>query len=57
MSSAAPQHDASRGHDPSRGLAMLTTALGPSVAAMLEAPDTIEIIANPDGRLWLEQVG
>jgi len=36
---------------------MLATALGPSVAAMLEAPDTIEVIANPDGRLWLEQAG
>ena len=36
---------------------MLTTALGPSIAAMLDAPDTIEVIANPDGRLWLEQVG
>ena len=50
-------HDPSRVHDPSRGLAMLTTALGPQIATMLEAPDTIEIIANPDGRLWLEQVG
>lgn len=40
-----------------RGLAMLMTALGPSIAAMLDAPDTIEVIANPDGRLWLEQVG
>jgi type IV secretion system protein VirB11 len=36
---------------------MLATALGPSVAVMLEAPDTIEVIANPDGRLWIEQVG
>ena len=45
------------GHDPSRGLAMLATALGPSIAAMLDASDTIEVIANPDGRLWLEQVG
>lgn len=44
-------------HDPSRGLAMLATALGPSIAAMLQAPDTIEVIANPDGRLWVEQVG
>jgi type IV secretion system protein VirB11 len=57
MSNTVPQHDASRGHDPSRGLAMLTTALGAEVAAMLEAPDTIEIIANPDGRLWLEKLG
>lgn len=40
-----------------RGLAMLMTALGPSIAAMLDAADTIEVIANPDGRLWLEQVG
>lgn len=47
----------SLGHDPSRGLAMLATALGPSIAAMLDASDTIEVIANPDGRLWLEQVG
>ncbi len=44
-------------HDPARGLAMLATALGPSVAAMLDAADTIEVIANPDGRLWVEQVG
>jgi type IV secretion system protein VirB11 len=40
-----------------RGIAMLATALGSSVAAMLDAPDTIEVIANPDGRLWLEQAG
>lgn len=44
-------------HDPSRGLAMLATALGTSIAAMLDAPDTIEVIANPDGRLWVERVG
>ena len=43
MSNALPQHDTSRGHDASRGLAMLTTALGPSIAAMLDAPDTIEV--------------
>lgn len=43
--------------EPSRGLTMLMTALGPSIAAMLDAPDTIEVIANPDGRLWLEQAG
>jgi type IV secretion system protein TrbB len=43
--------------DPTRGLAMLATALGPSVASMLEAADTIEVMANPDGRLWVERVG
>jgi type IV secretion system protein VirB11 len=36
---------------------MLTTALGAEIAAMLEATGTIEVIANPDGRLWLEQAG
>jgi type IV secretion system protein VirB11 len=36
---------------------MLTTALGAEIAAMLEATGTIEVIANPDGRLWLERAG
>lgn len=43
--------------DPSRGLAMLATALGPQVLAALEAPDTIEVMANPDGRVWIERHG
>lgn len=51
MSISVPQQESTR------GLAMLMTALGPSIAAMLEASDTIEVIANPDGRLWLEQAG
>lgn len=43
--------------DPSRGLAMLATALGPSIATILAAADTIEVIVNPDGRVWAERVG
>ena len=43
--------------DPSRGLAMLATALGPSIATILAAADTIEVIVNPDGRVWVERVG
>jgi P-type conjugative transfer ATPase TrbB len=43
--------------DPARGLAMLATALGPALSAMLEARDTIEVIVNPDGRVWVERVG
>lgn len=43
--------------DPSRGLAMLATALGPQVMAALDAPDTIEVMANPDGRVWIERHG
>ncbi len=43
--------------DPTRGLAMLGTALGPAVSAILEAPETIEVIANPDGCIWVERSG
>ena len=43
--------------DPSRGLAMLATALGSQVMAALDAPDTIEVMANPDGRVWVERHG
>ncbi|HPI47439.1 MAG TPA: P-type conjugative transfer ATPase TrbB [Hyphomonadaceae bacterium] len=42
--------------DPSRGLAMLATALGPALSSVLEARDTIEVIVNPDGRVWVERV-
>jgi hypothetical protein len=38
MSTALPLTEVSRGHDPSRGLATQTTALGAEVAAMMEAP-------------------
>ena len=43
--------------DPSRGLAMLATALGPALSSVLDAKDTIEVIVNPDGRVWIERVG
>jgi len=45
------------GADPARGLAMLATALGPAISATLRADDTIEVIVNPDGRVWVERVG
>lgn len=57
MSNAPHLPETACGQDASRGLAMLATALGAEIAAMLAAPDTIEVIANPDGRLWLEQAG
>jgi len=43
--------------DGGRGLAMLATALGPHVGAALAAADTIEVMANPDGRIWIERHG
>lgn len=38
-----------------RKSAMLNTAFGPVIMAALEESTVIEIIVNPDGRLWLEQ--
>lgn len=40
-----------------RSARMLRTALGPLVAGWLAAPDVIEIMLNPDGRLWLDRLG
>lgn len=41
----------------SRGVRMLRTALGASVAAWLDDPATIEVMLNPDGRLWIDRLG
>jgi type IV secretion system protein VirB11 len=44
-------------HGPARGLAMLATALGQRLTDLLLADDTLEVIANPDGRVWVERAG
>jgi len=36
---------------------MLRTAFCPVVREALDAPDTIEIMANPDGSVWIEKAG
>ena len=36
---------------------MLRTALGPSIAAWLDDPAVIEVMLNPDGRLWVDRLG
>ncbi|MCG6116410.1 MAG: Flp pilus assembly complex ATPase component TadA, partial [Mesorhizobium sp.] len=36
---------------------MLRTAMGPSIAAWLDDPSVIEVMLNPDGRLWLDRLG
>jgi type IV secretion system protein TrbB len=41
----------------SRGVRMLRTALGPCVAAWLDDAATIEVMLNPDGRLWIDRLG
>ena len=35
---------------------MLRTALGPSIAAWLEDPNIVEVMLNPDGRLWVDRL-
>jgi type IV secretion system protein VirB11 len=34
---------------------MLRTAFGPTIAAALADPSVIEVMVNPDGRLWIER--
>lgn len=41
----------------SRGARMLRTALGPEIVAWLEEPSVIEVMLNPDGRLWVDRLG
>ena len=35
---------------------MLRTALGPAIAAWLEDPIMVEVMLNPDGRLWVDRL-
>ncbi|MHB8887001.1 MAG: P-type conjugative transfer ATPase TrbB [Methylovirgula sp.] len=40
----------------SRGARMLRTALGPAIAAFLEDVSVVEVMLNPDGRLWVDRL-
>ncbi len=40
----------------SRGARMLRTALGPQIAEWLDDDSVVEIMLNPDGRLWLDRL-
>ena len=40
----------------SRSARMLRTALGPAIAAWLEDPSIVEVMLNPDGRLWVDRL-
>jgi type IV secretion system protein VirB11 len=40
----------------SRGARMLRTALGPAIAGFLEDPSIVEVMLNPDGRLWIDRL-
>jgi type IV secretion system protein TrbB len=51
MGNATPKADAV-----TRGARMLRTALGPDIAAFLEDPAVVEVMLNPDGRLWIDKL-
>jgi len=40
-----------------RLLQMLTTAMGAHITALLEDPAVVELMLNPDGRLWVDRLG
>ena len=40
----------------SRGARMLRTALGPAIAGFLDDPAIVEVMLNPDGRLWIDRL-
>ena len=35
---------------------MLRTALGPAIAHFLDDPEVVEVMLNPDGRLWVDRL-
>src|ERR1700704_2664285 len=35
---------------------MLRTAVGPAIAVWLEDPEIVEVMLNPDGRLWIDRL-
>ncbi|BAF89856.1 conjugal transfer protein [Azorhizobium caulinodans ORS 571] len=39
-----------------RGARMLRTAMGPAIARHLEDPSVVEVMLNPDGRLWIDRL-
>lgn len=58
-SSSCISYSVSKEHAPgaSRGTRMLRTAFGPRICAWLDDPVVIEVMLNPDGRLWLDRLG
>src|SRR5579871_6267035 len=40
-----------------RGARMLRTALGAAIAGWLEDSSIVEVMLNPDGRLWIDRLG
>lgn len=51
MASTHLRQDASE-----RGARMLRTALGTAIARLLEDPAVVEVMLNPDGRIWVDRL-
>ncbi len=51
MRTVSPKSEAA-----SRGIRMLRTAMGPAITAWLEDPAVVEVMLNPDGRLWIDRL-
>jgi type IV secretion system protein VirB11 len=51
MSTAAVRPEVSH-----RGARMLKTAFGPAIAGFLDDPSVVEVMLNPDGRLWIDRL-
>ncbi|WP_449257294.1 P-type conjugative transfer ATPase TrbB [Bosea sp. (in: a-proteobacteria)] len=51
MSSIHHRQEASQ-----RGARMLRTALGAAIARLLEEPAVVEVMLNPDGRIWVDRL-
>ena len=45
-----------RSESTSRGARMLRTALGPAIAGHLADAGVVEVMLNPDGRLWIDRL-
>ena len=54
-----PVHESTLAHETTLGRrrAMLRTAMGRAIGAALQDPAVIEIMVNPDGKLWLDRQG
>ncbi|MCX5512878.1 P-type conjugative transfer ATPase TrbB [Kaistia algarum] len=50
----AASHHHSEGS--ARGARMLRTALGPAIARFLEDAAVVEVMLNPDGRIWIDRL-
>lgn len=50
-------HELNKDISHQRLLQMLTTALGAHVVSLLEDKSVVELMLNPDGRLWVDRLG